>query len=33
MLRVPPKMRRCREAAAWIAGFDDADDYRLIAET
>ena len=33
VLRVPPKMRRCREAAAWIAGFDADDDYRPIAET
>lgn len=33
MLRVPPSVRSCRQAAAWIAGFDSADDYRPIAET
>jgi len=33
MLRVPPSMRTCRQAAAWIAGFDHADDYQPIAET
>jgi hypothetical protein len=33
MLRVPPTMRACRQAAAWLAGFDSADDYRPLAET
>ena len=33
ILRVPPKTRTCHEAAAWIAGFDDPDDYRPLAET
>jgi hypothetical protein len=33
MLRVPPGMRKCRQAAAWIAGFDRAEDYQPIAET
>ncbi len=33
LLRVPPRMRNCRRAAAWIAGFDNPDDYRPIAET
>ncbi len=33
MLRVPPTLRTCRAAAAWIAGFDNVDDYRPIAET
>jgi hypothetical protein len=33
MLRVPPKMRTCRQAAAWIAGFDREEDYQPIAET
>jgi hypothetical protein len=33
MLRVPPSMRSCHQAAAWIAGFDNADDYRPVAET
>jgi len=32
-LRVPPKMRSCRQAAAWMAGFDDPDDYRPLIET
>jgi len=33
LLRVPPTMRSCREAAAWIAGFDNPDDYVPLAET
>ena len=33
IIRVPPKTRSCRHAAAWIAGFDDPDDYRPIVET
>ncbi len=33
MLRVPPTMRSCRQAAAWIAGFDDADAFAPLAET
>jgi hypothetical protein len=33
MLRVPPATGTCRQAAAWIAGFDRADDYNPIAET
>ena len=33
ILRVPPTMRTCRQAAAWIAGFDNVDDYQPIAET
>ncbi len=33
IIRVPPTMRTCRQAAAWIAGFDNADDYQPIAET
>ena len=33
ILRVPPSTRTCRQAAAWIAGFDRADDFRPIAET
>ncbi|HZC77360.1 MAG TPA: hypothetical protein VE258_06395, partial [Ktedonobacterales bacterium] len=33
LLRVPPQMRTCRQAAAWIAGFDDPDDYYPTAET
>jgi Domain of unknown function (DUF6745) len=32
-LRVPPTMRSCRQAAAWIAGFDDPDDYQPLLET
>jgi hypothetical protein len=32
-LRVPPTMRSCRQAAAWMAGFDDPDDYRPLVET
>jgi hypothetical protein len=33
LIRVPPAMRSCRQAAAWIAGFDNPDDYRPVAET
>lgn len=33
MLRVPPDMTRCRHAAAWIAGFDNPDDYQPVLET
>jgi hypothetical protein len=32
-LRVPPAMTTCRQAAAWMAGFDDAADYRPLIET
>jgi len=33
IIRVPPTMRSCRQAVAWIAGFDDPDDYRPLVET
>lgn len=33
MLRVPPTVRTCHEAAAWIAGFDDPADYAPVKET
>ncbi|MEO1441714.1 MAG: DUF6745 domain-containing protein, partial [Chloroflexota bacterium] len=33
LLRVPPDMETCHQAAAWIAGFDDPDDYNPIVET
>ena len=33
VIRVPPKTPTCHAAAAWIAGFDDPDDYRPLAET
>jgi hypothetical protein len=33
MLRVPPEMRTCRQAAAWLAGFDSEKDYRPLQET
>jgi hypothetical protein len=33
ILRVPPTMRSCRQALAWIAGFDDPAQYRPVAET
>jgi hypothetical protein len=32
-LRVPPETGTCRQAAAWIAGFDDPDQYRPLIET
>lgn len=31
--RVPPRTRTCHQAVAWIAGFNDPDDYKLIAES
>jgi len=33
MLRVPPTTSSCRHAAAWIAGFDDPDEYQPVLET
>jgi hypothetical protein len=33
VLRVPPTVASCRQAAAWIAGFDNPDAYRPLAET
>jgi hypothetical protein len=33
VIRVPPTMRTCRQAVAWIAGYDNPDDYRPVAET
>lgn len=32
-LRVPPGTATCHEAAAWIAGFDNPDDYQPLLET
>jgi len=32
-LRVPPATKTCRQAAAWIAGFDDPKLYRPVLET
>lgn len=33
LIRVPPAMSTCRQAAAWIAGFDDPEKYQPVAET
>ena len=33
MLRVPPHVRTCRRAAAWLAGFEHERDYRPLLET
>jgi hypothetical protein len=33
LLRVPPKMKTCHQAAAWMAGFDDPSQYRPQIET
>ena len=33
MLRVPPEVTRCHQAAAWIAGFDDPAAYAPVKET
>jgi hypothetical protein len=32
VLRVPPHMRTCHQAAAWIAGFDRPDEYNPAIE-
>lgn len=33
LLRVPPTMKTCRQAAAWMAGFDDEKLYKPVIET
>lgn len=33
MLRVPPNTRSCRHGSAWLAGFDNVDDYQPLMET
>jgi hypothetical protein len=33
ILRVPPTMQRCQQAIAWMAGFDNPDDYHPLVET
>lgn len=33
LLRVPPNMRSCQQAAAWIAGFNNPAQYQPVAET
>jgi hypothetical protein len=33
MLRVPPQVRTCRRAAAWLAGFEHERDYHPLLET
>lgn len=33
VLRVPPHIRSCRRAAAWLAGFENEHDYQPIIET
>lgn len=33
VIRVPPHMLTCHQAAAWIAGFDDPSQYRPLMET
>ena len=32
-LRVPPNMKTCRQAAAWMAGYNNPDDYAPLIET
>lgn len=32
ILRVPPYMQSCHQSAAWIAGFDNPDDYHPLVE-
>lgn len=33
VLRVPPHIRSCRRAAAWLAGFENEHDYQPLVET
>jgi hypothetical protein len=33
VVRVPPTMRTCHQAVAWVAGYDNPDDYQPIVET
>ena len=33
IIRVPPTTTTCHQAAAWIAGFDNPDDYQPLVET
>jgi hypothetical protein len=33
VLRVPPSTTTCHQAAAWVAGFDNPDEYRPLMET
>lgn len=33
ILRVPPRMRTCRQAIAWTAGFENPEDYQPLVET
>jgi hypothetical protein len=33
LLRVPPTMKTCHQAAAWMAGFDDPNQYHPLIET
>jgi hypothetical protein len=33
IIRVPPTMQTCRQAAAWVAGYDDPEEYHPIQET
>lgn len=33
LLRVPPEVDTCRQAAAWIAGFGNPDEYQPVMET
>jgi hypothetical protein len=33
LLRVPPETRTCKHAAAWVAGYNSANDYQPVIET
>ena len=33
VIRVPPTTTSCHQAAAWIAGFDNPNDYHPLVET
>lgn len=33
IIRVPPNMQTCHQAVAWIAGFDDPNEYQPLVET
>ncbi|HKD74186.1 MAG TPA: hypothetical protein VKB76_01775, partial [Ktedonobacterales bacterium] len=33
LIRVPPAMQNCHQSAAWIASYDNPDDYHPVVET
>jgi hypothetical protein len=33
VIRVPPEIDTCHKAVAWVAGFDNPDEYQPLVET